>query len=79
MHSRRPGTQSRQRRHTHLHQGTAKAAVTNGGPGSPAPRELTYDDTAIARDLLDFVDMMLATGLRIGETAAIQWSSIDLE
>ena len=40
---------------------------------------LTYDDTAIARDLLDFVDMMLATGLRIGETAAIQWSSIDLE
>jgi len=40
---------------------------------------LTYDETAVARDILDFVDMMLATGLRIGETAAIQWSSIDLE
>jgi integrase len=39
---------------------------------------LTYDDRAIARDLLDFVDMILATGLRIGETAAVQWSSIDL-
>lgn len=39
---------------------------------------LTYDDTAIARDLPDLVDMMHATGLRIGETDAIKWSSIDL-
>ncbi|MGS0686759.1 site-specific integrase [Nakamurella sp. GG22] len=39
---------------------------------------LTYDDRAIARDLLDFVDMMLATGLRIGETAAVRWPFIDL-
>ena len=40
---------------------------------------LTYDHTAIRRDLPDFIDMMLATGLRIGETAAIRWPSVDLE
>jgi len=40
---------------------------------------LSYDHTAIRRDLPDFIDMMLATGLRIGETAAIQWPSVDLE
>jgi len=39
---------------------------------------LSYDHTAIRRDLPDFIDMMLATGLRIGEAAAIQWSSVDL-
>jgi len=40
---------------------------------------LTYDDQAIARDLLDFVDMMMATGLRIGETAAITWDALELD
>ncbi|SDS57531.1 site-specific integrase [Actinopolymorpha singaporensis] len=30
-------------------------------------------------DLVDFIDMMLATGLRIGETAAIVWDAVDLE
>ena len=39
---------------------------------------LTNDHTAIRSDLPDFIDMMLATGLRIGETASIQWSSVDL-
>jgi integrase len=39
---------------------------------------VTYDDKAIARDLPDFIDMMLATSLRVGEAAAIRWSSIDL-
>ena len=39
---------------------------------------LSYDNIAISRDLPDFVDMMLATGLRIGETAAIRWSSVEL-
>jgi integrase len=40
---------------------------------------LTYDDKAIERDLPDFVAMMLATGLRIGECAALSWTDIDLE
>jgi integrase len=30
-------------------------------------------------DLVDFVDMMLATGLRIGETAAVTWPAVDVE
>jgi integrase len=40
---------------------------------------LTYDDKAIERDLPDFVAMMLATGLRIGECVALSWTDIDLE
>jgi integrase len=40
---------------------------------------LTYDDKAISRDLLDFADMMLATGQRIGETAAVVWDALDLD
>ena len=39
---------------------------------------LADDPKAITRDLPDLVDMMLATGLRIGETAALQWTDIDL-
>jgi integrase len=39
--------------------------------------KLTTDQRALDVDLVDFVDMMLATGLRIGETAAITWASID--
>ncbi len=30
-------------------------------------------------DLLDFVDMMLATGKRIGENSAITWDAVDLD
>ena len=40
---------------------------------------LTYDDQAIERDLPDLVDMMLATGLRIGKVTAIDWDAVDLE
>ena len=40
---------------------------------------LAADQQAIDWDLPDFVDMMLATGLRIGETAAVTWPAIDLE
>jgi integrase len=40
---------------------------------------LTYDDDAIRRDLVDLVDMMLATSLRIGEALAISWQDVDLE
>src|SRR4051794_30851528 len=37
---------------------------------------LAVDEKAYEQDLPDFVDMMLATGLRIGETAAIRWSAL---
>ena len=40
---------------------------------------LTYDHKAVDRDLVDFVDMMLATGLRIGECSAINWDDLDLD
>jgi integrase len=33
----------------------------------------------VDRDLPDFVDMMLATGLRIGECSAITWGCVDLD
>lgn len=41
--------------------------------------KLAADEKALDLDLVDFVDMMLATGLRIGETAAITWPAVDLE
>lgn len=34
---------------------------------------------AVEWDLPDFTDMMLATGLRIGETSAIVWDALDLD
>lgn len=40
---------------------------------------LTYDDKSIGRDLPDFVSFMLATGLRIGEAAAVTWDCVDLD
>jgi integrase len=39
---------------------------------------LAADQQAQDWDLPDFVDMMLATGLRIGEAAAITWPAVDL-
>lgn len=39
---------------------------------------LTYDLQAIDRDVPDLVDLMLATGLRIGEATALHWEDIDL-
>jgi integrase len=41
--------------------------------------KLAADEKALDLDLVDFVDMMLATGLRIGETAAITWPAVDLD
>jgi integrase len=41
--------------------------------------KLAADPVAIKHDLVDFVDMMLASGLRIGEAAAITWPALDLQ
>ncbi|MGF1662837.1 MAG: tyrosine recombinase XerC [Kineosporiaceae bacterium] len=40
---------------------------------------LARDAVAVDRDLPDLVDMLIATGLRIGETTAITWPSLDLD
>jgi integrase len=40
---------------------------------------LTYDSRARERDLPDLVDMMLATGLRLGECLAVTWDAVDLD
>ncbi|HEY2700613.1 MAG TPA: site-specific integrase [Pseudonocardiaceae bacterium] len=41
--------------------------------------KIACDQVAVDRGLPDFTDMMLATGLRIGEAAAIVWDAVDLE
>ena len=41
--------------------------------------KLAQDEKAVGRDLPDFVAFMLATGLRIGETAAVTWDALDLD
>ena len=40
---------------------------------------LSYSDKAIERDLHDLVAFMRATGLRIGEVAALTWDCVDLD
>src|SRR5664280_1635983 len=40
---------------------------------------MTYDNTAVERDLPEFVSFMLATGLRIGEASAVTWAAVDLD
>jgi integrase len=40
---------------------------------------LAADQKAQDWDLVEFVDLMLATGKRIGETAALTWDAIDLD
>lgn len=37
------------------------------------------DEKATAQDLGDLVDVMLATGCRIGEALALRWSEVDLD
>lgn len=37
------------------------------------------DEQAVNRDLVDLLDFMVATGLRIGEACAVEWDDVDLE
>lgn len=69
---------------------TREAEVIDSPPKKPA-RALTLDEVALMRgkirgdrksrerDLPDFVDMLLATGVRIGEVCAIRWDDLDLD
>jgi integrase len=41
--------------------------------------KLAADQKARDWDLLDFIDMMLASGKRIGENSAITWDAFDLD
>jgi integrase len=40
---------------------------------------LRADDRAVQRDLVDLVDLLLCTGLRIGEAVAMVWDGLDLD
>lgn len=41
--------------------------------------KIAADQKVIDWDLVDLVDFMLATGLRIGEVLAVVWSAVDLD
>ena len=78
-------------RHDALPRNPVKDARSITQPRRAAPKSLTlaqvrqlramitYDNTAVARDLPDFVAFMLASGLRIGEASAITWDVVDLD
>ncbi|MBB5153171.1 tyrosine-type recombinase/integrase [Saccharopolyspora phatthalungensis] len=69
---------------------TRDIARIEGGP-KKNPRALTLDERvqwlaqleadekAVAKDLPDLSRFMLATGVRIGEALAVQWSEVDLD
>jgi integrase len=59
---------------------TVRAAVSAYVEGRPiVPDEVVRKGRSRAVDLLDIVDVMLATGVRIGEVLAIRWCDVDLE
>lgn len=58
----------------------ARAAVAAYVAGEPiVPGEKVRRGRSRADDLLDIVDVLLATGMRIGEALAIRWPDVDLE
>ncbi len=40
---------------------------------------LSYDDVAVAKELVDLVAFMVATGMRIGEVAALTWKDVNFQ
>jgi len=78
-------------RHDALDRNPVRDAGTISTARKKAPRALTVeqahelrtalaaDKRAVAHDLGDFVAFMLATGMRVGEAAAVTWDAIDLD
>jgi integrase len=78
-------------RHDVLDANPTREAEVIESPDKKPARALTLDEVALirgkvrsdkrsaARDLPDLVDMLLATGLRIGEVCAITWDSLNLD
>jgi integrase len=65
---------------TRIRYGEKKSAVALDLPQVHDLRtKLAADQKARDWDLLDFIDMMLATGKRIGENSAITWDALDLD
>ena len=77
-------------RHDALDRNPVRDARSLPARPSRAPRALSREEVrllrqrvhadaqAVLRDLPDFVSFMLATGLRIGEAAAVTWDAVDL-
>jgi integrase len=77
-------------RHDALVHNPVRSVAPLGGKAKKAPRALTvsqlrqlraaltYDDRAVARDLPELVDFLMATGLRIGEACGLAWEAVDL-
>ncbi len=42
-------------------------------------KRITADQRAVDRDLPDFIDFLLGTGMRLGEACAVMWDGLDLE
>jgi integrase len=79
------GCTSQQKRRSHL----TPRSLGSRRPGSPKSRLRTApparcarietgDEKARERDLPDLVDMLLATGLRVGEALAVTWDAVDI-
>jgi len=78
-------------RHDALDRNPVRDAGTVSSARKRAPRALTVDQVhelraalstdpkAVTHDLADFVAFMLATGMRVGEAAAVTWDAIDLD
>lgn len=77
-------------RHDAIDRNPARDAETIVVEGKAPARSMTMDEVALLRgklladpkairlDLLDLVDFLLATGMRLGEAAAMTWDAIDL-
>ena len=76
-------------RHDALAHNPVRSVSPLGGKAKKAPRALTvlqlrqlraaltYDDRAVARDLPELIDFLMATGLRIGEACGLAWDAVD--
>lgn len=72
-------------RHDVLDRKSVRAAASTASTSKTSPRALMLDEVrtlrsrqAVARDLPDLIDFLLATGVRIGEASAVTWDEVHL-